>query len=73
MNTLFALMIVTSAGVSEAPNTFSSKLECVSVSNSLNRNGISSYCVEKKPVNVELEMNRMMALMKTMMQQMKEQ
>ena len=73
MNTLFALMIVTSSGVTEAPNAFSSKLECVSVSNSLNRNGISSYCVEKKPVNVELEMNRMMAIMKTMMQQMKEQ
>ena len=73
MNTLFALMIVTTTGVSEAPNTFSSKIDCVSVSNSLNRNGISSYCVEKKPVNVELEMNRMMAIMKTMMQQMKEQ
>jgi hypothetical protein len=73
MNTLFALMIVTTTGVTEAPNTFPSKLECVSVSNSLNRNGISSYCVEKKPVNIELEMNRMMVLMKSMMQQMKEQ
>jgi hypothetical protein len=73
MNTLFALMIVTASGVSEAPNNFSSKLDCVSVSAQLKKDGISSYCVEKKPVNIEVEMNRMMLLMKSMMKTMKEQ
>jgi hypothetical protein len=73
MNTLFALMIVTASGVSEAPNNFSSKIDCISVSAQLKKDGISSYCVEKKPVNIEVEMNRMMTMMKSMMKTMKEQ
>ena len=69
LSTVYALMIVTTLGVSEAPNPFSSKIDCESVS----RRIPNSYCVEKKPVNIEVEMNRMVALMKSMMDSLKEQ
>jgi hypothetical protein len=69
MNTVFALMIVTTMGVTEAPNPFSSLAACEKVSSRIEK----SYCVEKKPVNVEVEMNRMMTMMKSMMKTMKEQ
>ena len=69
LSTVYALMIVTTLGVSEAPNPFSSMVDCESVS----RRIPNSYCVEKKPVNIEVEMNRMVALMKSMMDSLKEQ
>ena len=69
LSTVYALMIVTSVGVTEAPNPFNSKVDCESVS----RRIPNSYCVEKKPVDIEVEMNRMVALMKSMMNSMKEQ
>lgn len=69
MNTVYALMIVTSLGVSEAPNPFNSMVDCEAVSQRIP----NSYCVEKKPVDIEHEMNRMVVMMKSMMNQMKEQ
>ena len=69
MNTVYALMIVTTMGVTEAPNPFSTLSACESVSSRIEK----SYCVEKKPVDIEVEMNRMVALMKSMMNSMKEE
>jgi hypothetical protein len=69
MNTVFALMIVTTMGVTEAPNPFSSLAACEKVSSRIEK----SYCVEKRPVDIEKEMNRMVTLMKSMMNSMKEQ
>lgn len=60
MNTVYALMIVTSLGVTEAPNPFNSKVDCESVSRRIS----NSYCVEKKPVDIETEMNKMISLLK---------
>ena len=62
-------MIVTAMGVSEAPNPFNSMVDCESVSKRIP----NSYCVEKKPVDIEVEMGRMVALMKSMMNSLKEQ
>lgn len=73
MNIVYALMIVTSSGAMESPNPFNSYADCVVVSNKLSMNNISSYCVEKRPVDIEVEMNRMVALMKSMMNSMKEE
>ena len=53
MNSLVALMIVTSVGVTEAPNNFASLKECQAVSSKLK---VESYCVEKKPVDIEKQM-----------------
>lgn len=69
MNTVYALMIVTAMGVSEAPNPFHSMVDCEAVSKRIP----NSYCVEKKPVDIEVEMGRMVALMKSMMNSLKEQ
>ena len=69
MNTVFALMIVTTMGVTEAPNPFSSLDACEKVSSRIEK----SYCVEKRPVDIEKEMNRMVKFMRSMMNSMKEQ
>lgn len=62
MNVVFALMIITSAGVSEA-HTFNSMKDCQAVSQKLKT---ESFCVEKKPVNIEKEMTSMLTLMRKM-------
>jgi len=67
MNSVFALMIITAAGVVEAPNTFKTLAECQSVVQRVQR---ETYCVEKKPVDVQKEMNTFLALFKTMQRQM---
>jgi hypothetical protein len=67
MNSVFALMIITSAGVVEAPNTFKTLAECQSVVQRVQR---ETYCVEKKPVDVQKEMNTFLALFKSMQRQM---
>ena len=67
MNSIFALMILTANGVVEAPNTFKTLAECQSVVQRVQR---ETYCVEKKPVDVQKEMNTFLALFKTMQRQM---
>jgi hypothetical protein len=67
MNSVFALMIITANGVVEAPNTFKTLAECQSVVQRVQR---ETYCVEKKPVDVQKEMNTFLALFKTMQRQM---
>ena len=62
MNVVFALMIITSAGVSEA-YTFNSMKDCQVVSQKLKT---ESFCVEKKPMNIEKEMTSMLTLMRKM-------
>jgi hypothetical protein len=63
MNTVFAMLIVTASGnVTEAYN-FSSKAECESAAFRLQ---VKAVCVEKKPVNVEVEMQKMISIMKAM-------
>jgi len=63
MNSVFALMIVTATGVVEAPNNFNTMKDCQAV---VNRISTTSYCVEKKPVNIEKEMTTFFALFKQM-------
>ena len=67
MNSVFALMIITANGVVEAPNTFKTLAECQAVVQRVQR---ETYCVEKKPVDVQKEMNTFLALFKTMQRQM---
>lgn len=67
MNSVFALMFVTATGVVEAPNTFTTMAECEKVAN---RISLQSYCIEKKPINVEAEMSKFIAMFKTFQRQM---
>ena len=67
MNTVFALMIVTAMGVTEAPNNFTTMQACQAASATIKTD---SDCVEKKPVNVEKEMASMMRLMMNMVKTM---
>ena len=67
MNSVFALMLVTATGVVEAPNTFTTMAECEKVAN---RISFQSYCIEKKPVNVQKEMNTFLALFRQMRMEM---
>lgn len=67
MNSVFALMIVTATGVVEAPNTFSTLDECEKVVQRVQR---ETYCIEKKPVNVQKEMNTFLALFRQMRMEM---
>jgi hypothetical protein len=67
MNSVFALMIITAAGVVEAPNTFATMAECQAVVKRVQR---ETYCIEKKPVNVESELSKFIALFKNMQKEM---
>lgn len=67
MNSVFALMIVTATGVVEAPNTFSSRLDCETVVKRIQR---ETYCVEKKPVDTQKEMAVFFNLFKQMKMEM---
>ncbi len=71
MNSLvFALMIVTTNGVQEAPNTFSSLKECQSVSSKLK---VDSYCVQKQNVDIDKQMSFMIQMLGKMKRQMDEE
>lgn len=61
MNSVFALMIITANGVVEAPNTFRTLADCQTV---VQRVQHETYCVEKKPVDTQKEMNTFLALFK---------
>lgn len=63
MNSVFALMLVTATGVVEAPNNFSTMKDCQAV---VNKISFSSYCVEKKPINIEKEMTTLLTVFKKM-------
>lgn len=61
MNTLYALMIVSSLGVSEG-FTFASLEECNKASNRVR----DSFCVAKVPVDHKAEIDKMMSLLQYM-------
>ena len=67
MNSVFALMIVTATGVVEAPNNFATKAECEKVVQRVQR---ETYCVEKKPVDIQKEMNVFFTLFRQMQKEM---
>jgi hypothetical protein len=67
---IFALMIVTSNGIQEAPNTFSSLKECQSVSSKLK---VDSYCVQKQNVDIDKQMTFMVQMLGKMKRQMDEE
>ena len=67
MNSVFALMIITSAGVVEAPNTFKSLADCQAVVQRVQR---ETYCVEKKLADTQKELNTFLALFKQMRMEM---
>lgn len=67
MNSIYVLMIVTMSGVVEAPNSFTSLAECEKVVQRIQR---ETYCIEKKPVNVEKEMNTFIAMFKNFAKEM---
>jgi len=63
MNTVFTMLIATASGnVTEAYN-FSTKAECESAAFRLQ---VKAVCVEKKPVDVENQMRKMIQMMKAM-------
>lgn len=61
MNTLYALMIVTTLGVSEG-YTFASLEECNKASERVR----DSFCVRKIPVDARLEIDKMFSLLQYM-------
>lgn len=67
MNSVFALMIITANGVVEAPNTFKTLSDCQAVVQRVQR---ETYCVEKKPIDTQREMNTFLALFKQMRMEM---
>ena len=67
---VFALMIITSNGIQEAPNTFSSLKECQSVSSKLK---VDSYCVQKQNVDIDKQMSFMVQMLGKMKRQMDEE
>lgn len=63
MNTVFTMLIATASGnVTEAYN-FSTKAECESAAFRLQ---VKAVCVEKKPVDIENQMRKMIQMMKAM-------
>jgi len=68
MNSVYVLMVVTTIGVTEAPNPFNKIEDCEMVSQRI----LNSYCVEKSKIDVDAEVKKMSALMNSMIQSMKE-
>jgi hypothetical protein len=64
--TVFVLMIVTSNGVTEAPNAFSNMTDCEKVRVRIS----NTYCVEKKPSNIEQDAKKFMDVFKNMVKEM---
>lgn len=67
MNSIYVLMIITSTGVVEAPNHFTSLAECEKVVQRVQR---ETYCIEKKPINVEQETKNFMNIFKNLVKEM---
>ncbi|MEY3696388.1 MAG: hypothetical protein RJA41_38, partial [Actinomycetota bacterium] len=62
--------IITSNGVQEAPNTFSSLKDCQIVSSKLK---VDSYCVQKQSVDIDKQMSFMVQMLGKMKRQMDEE
>ena len=63
MNAVFTMLVATASGnVTEAYN-FSTKAECESAAFRLQ---VKAVCVEKKPVDIENQMRKMIQMMKAM-------
>jgi hypothetical protein len=69
MNTLYALLLITSTGISEG-YTFNSLSECQVVASKIKQH--EAVCVEKKVANPDVQMRQMMSMFKNMVTEMKE-
>ena len=69
MNTLYALLLITSSGISEG-YTFHTMAECQSVASKIKQH--EAVCVEKKVANPDVQMKQMMSLFKGMVTEMKD-
>ena len=69
MNTIYALLIITSTGISEG-YTFNSLSECQTVASKIKQH--EAVCVEKKIANPDAQMKQMMSMFKGMVAEMKE-
>jgi hypothetical protein len=69
MNTLYALLLITSTGISEG-YTFNSLSECQAVASKIKQH--EAVCVEKKVANPDVQMRQMMSMFKNMVTEMKE-
>jgi len=69
MNTLYALLLITSTGISEG-YTFNSLSECQAVASKIKQH--EAVCVEKKVANPDVQMRQMMSMFKSMVTEMKE-
>jgi hypothetical protein len=69
MNTIYALLLITSTGISEG-YTFNSLSECQSVASKIKQH--EAVCVEKKVANSDVQMRQMMSLCKSMVAEMKD-
>ena len=66
MNTLYALMLVTTTGVVEAPNTFNNLADCEKVSSKIQ----NTYCVKKEPIDFDKKSKEMMKMFKSLVNDM---
>lgn len=69
MNTLYALLLITSSGISEG-YTFHTMAECQTVASKIKQH--EAVCVEKKVANPDIQMKQMMSLFKGMVTEMKD-
>ena len=69
MNTLYALLLITSSGISEG-YTFHTMAECQTVASKIKQH--EAVCVEKKVANPDVQMKQMMSLFKDMVTEMKD-
>ena len=69
MNTLYALLLITSSGISEG-YTFHTMAECQTVASKITQH--EAVCVEKKVANPDVQMKQMMSLFKGMVTEMKD-
>lgn len=68
MNTIYALLIITSTGISEG-YTFNSLSECQTVASKIKQH--EAVCVEKRVANPDVQMRQMMSMFKDMVVQIK--
>lgn len=69
MNTLYALLLVTSTGLSEG-YIFNTLAECQAVASKIKQH--EAVCVEKKVANPDVQMKQMMTMFKGMVAEMKD-
>lgn len=69
MNTIYALLLITSTGISEG-YTFATLSECQSVASKIKQHEV--ICVEKKIANPDVQMRQMMSLFRGMVAEMKD-